>query len=142
MGRAVRGGDWLTKPFPLRLMLRRMETKAVEKKKGFGASQTLDSLPSSFGRSERIRTFDPLIPNQMRYQAALRSDEPSILSGFRTERQIQDRAGVRRTRKRGVPDAEGKNRDRLPGAWTRYIVPISNSTITTTSTTPMMPVGW
>ncbi len=26
------------------------------------------------GRSERIRTSDPLIPNQVRYQAALRSD--------------------------------------------------------------------
>jgi hypothetical protein len=25
------------------------------------------------GRSDRIRTYDPLIPNQMRYQAALRS---------------------------------------------------------------------
>ena len=25
------------------------------------------------GRSERIRTSDPLIPNQVRYQAALRS---------------------------------------------------------------------
>ena len=28
------------------------------------------------GRGERIRTFDPLVPNQMRYQAALRPDEP------------------------------------------------------------------
>ena len=27
------------------------------------------------GRSERIRTFDPLVPNQMRYQTALRSDK-------------------------------------------------------------------
>jgi hypothetical protein len=27
------------------------------------------------GRGERIRTFDPLVPNQMRYQAALRPDE-------------------------------------------------------------------
>jgi hypothetical protein len=26
------------------------------------------------GRGERIRTFDPLVPNQMRYQAALRPD--------------------------------------------------------------------
>jgi len=31
------------------------------------------------GRSERIRTFDPLVPNQMRYQTALRSDKPRIL---------------------------------------------------------------
>ncbi len=28
-----------------------------------------------YGRGERIRTFDPLVPNQMRYQAALRPDE-------------------------------------------------------------------
>ena len=27
-----------------------------------------------FGRSERIRTSDPLLPKQVRYQAALRSD--------------------------------------------------------------------
>ena len=28
----------------------------------------------NIGRGERIRTFDPLVPNQMRYQAALRPD--------------------------------------------------------------------
>gem|GEM_PF-3393479 len=39
------------------------------------------------GRSERIRTFDPLIPNQMRYQAALRSDESEILRGIRCQSQ-------------------------------------------------------
>ena len=33
-----------------------------------------------YGRSDRIRTYDPLIPNQMRYQAALRSDETAILA--------------------------------------------------------------
>ncbi len=27
--------------------------------------------PSEFGRRERIRTSDPLVPNQLRYQAAL-----------------------------------------------------------------------
>ncbi len=27
--------------------------------------------PSKFGRRERIRTSDPLVPNQLRYQAAL-----------------------------------------------------------------------
>jgi len=26
------------------------------------------------GRSDRIRTYDPLVPNQMRYQTALRSE--------------------------------------------------------------------
>ena len=31
------------------------------------------------GRSDRIRTYDPLVPNQMRYQTALRS-EAGILS--------------------------------------------------------------
>jgi hypothetical protein len=30
---------------------------------------------SKNGRSTRIRTLDPLVPNQMRYQAALHSDE-------------------------------------------------------------------
>ena len=29
---------------------------------------------SRFGRGDRIRTCDPLVPNQMRYQAALRPD--------------------------------------------------------------------
>ncbi len=27
-----------------------------------------------YGRGDRIRTYDPLVPNQMRYQAALRPD--------------------------------------------------------------------
>jgi hypothetical protein len=26
------------------------------------------------GRSDRIRTYDPLVPNEVRYQAALHSD--------------------------------------------------------------------
>ena len=33
-----------------------------------------NGLRHNFGRGERIRTFDPLVPNQMRYQAALRPD--------------------------------------------------------------------
>ena len=28
----------------------------------------------SLGRSDRIRTYDPLVPNEVRYQAALHSD--------------------------------------------------------------------
>jgi hypothetical protein len=32
------------------------------------------SREKRYGRGERIRTFDPLVPNQMRYQAALRPD--------------------------------------------------------------------
>ena len=39
----------------------------------------LQGLFRESGRSERIRTFDPLVPNQMRYQTALRSDKPAIL---------------------------------------------------------------
>ena len=31
------------------------------------------------GRSERIRTSDPLLPKQVRYQAALRSDTASVI---------------------------------------------------------------
>ena len=31
------------------------------------------------GRSERIRTSDPLVPNQMRYQAAPRSEAPLLM---------------------------------------------------------------
>jgi hypothetical protein len=34
----------------------------------------LEVFVLSLGRGERIRTFDPLVPNQMRYQAALRPD--------------------------------------------------------------------
>ena len=37
------------------------------------------SLAGCGGRSDRIRTYDPLVPNQMRYQTALRSDKPCIL---------------------------------------------------------------
>jgi hypothetical protein len=36
-------------------------------------------LLDSIGRSDRIRTYDPLIPNQMRYQAALRSAKRVIV---------------------------------------------------------------
>ncbi len=32
------------------------------------------------GRGERIRTFDPLVPNQMRYQAAPRPDTAAIVT--------------------------------------------------------------
>ncbi len=33
------------------------------------------TLRRKIGRSTRIRTLDPLVPNQVRYQAALHSDE-------------------------------------------------------------------
>jgi hypothetical protein len=35
------------------------------------------------GRSTRIRTLDPLLPKQVRYQAALHSDGIAILHGYR-----------------------------------------------------------
>lgn len=33
------------------------------------------------GRSDRIRTYDPLVPNQMRYQTALRSEAAILAAG-------------------------------------------------------------
>jgi hypothetical protein len=30
------------------------------------------------GRGDRIRTYDPLVPNQMRYQTALRPDKINV----------------------------------------------------------------
>jgi hypothetical protein len=35
-----------------------------------------------FGRSERIRTSDPLVPNEVRYQAALHSDPAAARAAF------------------------------------------------------------
>ena len=35
---------------------------------------TYQRIAKIFGRSERIRTSDPLVPNEVRYQAALHSD--------------------------------------------------------------------
>ena len=36
--------------------------------------QQIQSAAKINGRSERIRTSDPLVPNEVRYQAALHSD--------------------------------------------------------------------
>jgi hypothetical protein len=36
-----------------------------------GWSSTIELHPRNSGREDRIRTCDPLVPNQMRYQAAL-----------------------------------------------------------------------
>ena len=51
---------------------------------------------SRIGRSERIRTSDPLLPKQVRYQAALRSDTLSFI-----DKQIRLRKRIypRRSRK-------------------------------------------
>ena len=55
------GGDRTPDPQLRRLLLYPTELRAeIERKR--------------YGRGERIRTFDPLVPNQMRYQAALRPD--------------------------------------------------------------------
>ena len=56
------GGDRTPDPQLRRLLLYPTELRAESERK--------------YGRCERIRTFDPLVPNQMRYQAALRPDEP------------------------------------------------------------------
>jgi hypothetical protein len=37
-------------------------------------TSTRGCMQGESGRSDRIRTYDPLVPNQMRYQTALRSD--------------------------------------------------------------------
>ena len=37
------------------------------------------------GRSDRIRTYDPLVPNQMRYQTALRSDAAIVRAAARMQ---------------------------------------------------------
>ena len=60
------------------------------------------------GRSERIRTFDPLVPNQMRYQTALRSDKPHILmrDQWKSEKLMKKffRISIGFHRKRGLKD--------------------------------------
>ena len=40
-----------------------------------GRKRCLPSALENIGRSERIRTSDPLVPNEVRYQAALHSDK-------------------------------------------------------------------
>ena len=48
-----------------------MSTNAKTARRPFGMRRLSSGL---YGRSERIRTFDPLVPNEVRYQAALHSD--------------------------------------------------------------------
>lgn len=47
----------------------------------------LPKTACKYGRSDRIRTYDPLIPNQMRYQAALRSEAGDSIA-MRAQRSI------------------------------------------------------
>ena len=51
---------------------RKSHAKVKKKAKGLAGTNRLTLM--NYGRGERIRTFDPLVPNQMRYQAALRPD--------------------------------------------------------------------
>ena len=44
-----------------------------------GKLQGLQTTNYEFGRGGGIRTHDPLLPKQMRYQAALRPEEARIL---------------------------------------------------------------
>lgn len=52
----------------------RVKSAAQKQKPATPESVTRVFVRHVGGRSDRIRTYDPLIPNQMRYQAALRSD--------------------------------------------------------------------
>ena len=54
------------------------------------------------GRSERIRTSDPLLPKQVRYQAALRSDTGRVIAECRKLRnRIQTGIGADSDRHKG-----------------------------------------
>ena len=45
-------------------------------------AELYESNQGKNGRSERIRTSDPLLPKQVRYQTALRSDRGGRITGF------------------------------------------------------------
>ena len=47
----------------------------------YGQMETRTAGLKNHGRGERIRTFDPLLPKQMRYQAALRPDKVTFYMG-------------------------------------------------------------
>ena len=56
-----------------------------------------DKSLNLFGRSERIRTSDPLLPKQVRYQAALRSDTTGVIDerrGIRKRIRPAERPGI------------------------------------------------
>jgi hypothetical protein len=59
-----------TKDLQLRRLLLYPTELRTEMKKGLEKR----GLFYFYGRGDRIRTYDPLVPNQMRYQAALRPD--------------------------------------------------------------------
>ena len=49
----------------------------ILRNRGMGLAWVI-RIAEKTGRSERIRTSDPLLPKQVRYQAALRSARPSV----------------------------------------------------------------
>jgi len=60
-----------------RLMLYPTELWAARKDRLIDAQnekRAVKDSPFYFGRSTRIRTLDPLVPNQVRYRAALHSE--------------------------------------------------------------------
>ena len=64
------------------------------------------------GRSERIRTSDPLVPNEVRYQAALHSDwKAGLIATVRLPRKARERAIFRKSFATGAGKA-GRNRIR------------------------------
>ncbi len=44
-------------------------------------SITFEWHKREIGRSDRIRTYDPLVPNEVRYQTALHSDNAALIGG-------------------------------------------------------------
>jgi hypothetical protein len=53
-----------------------LQPKITPKKSGLRSATRLSKNDLSVGRSGEIRTRDPLLPKQVRYQAALRSARP------------------------------------------------------------------
>ena len=68
-GSGLPGGDRTPDPQLRRLLLYPTELRAEIKQKRPRKGPFL-----MCGRGDRIRTYDPLVPNQMRYQTALRPE--------------------------------------------------------------------
>ncbi len=66
-------GQWW---LPGHFLSRRKCGDRAQTKKGLGKAKSFFGIN---GRRERIRTFDPLHPMQVRYQAALHADEDAIV---------------------------------------------------------------
>ncbi len=69
------GGDRTPDPQLRRLMLYPTELRADMKK-----AHRVSFFIRIHGRSTRIRTLDPLVPNQVRYQTAPHSDKSKIIA--------------------------------------------------------------